>query len=374
MVSFAMAAQDSAALARGKPAFANKGKPLRMTTNFLDDKRLGAAIAKVVAGSNVRCAVAFWGTGAVEHLFPDRGVPKDARIMCDLSIGSTNPKELVVMGAPSNRRLKHVEKLHAKVYISDRGAIVCSANASDNGIGFIDVAGLVEAGVFIGPETAAFKRAAAWFNRMWRGARRLDQAALDRATEAWNRRPRGAHNGRRAIPKGVPSLLASVAADPKRFRGIGFVFTNGRADEEERDEAHGALMQGNAGRAKKLTRRELQRLKSWNVGDLFTGWSEQDLDAWPRRFVCIHRPGKRISYWFYRRVEAVLVGEDRGVVFAVRPPGLRQALGFEHGREAMLAADGALLDRLFDHCEKQGHWLCENGERLMAMIEEMEGS
>ena len=346
-----------------------------MTTTFLDDENLGQAITDIVAGSDLRCAVAFWGTGAIKHLFPSGGLPEAARIVCDLSIGSTNPEELRIMGAPSNPRLKHVEGLHAKVYMSDRGAIVCSANASNNGIGFVAVAGLVEAGVLIGPETDVFDRAAAWFKRIWRRAKAIDQPALDRATEAWNRRARDGRKPARPIPTDVPSLLATVAADPKRFRGIGFVFTTGRADVEERNEAYGAIVRrGDEHLQKLLTRSERLKLKTWNVGDLFTGWSEQDLDAWPRRFVCIHRPGKRISYWFYRRVQEILVAEERGVVFAERPKRLRQELGFQHGRETMLAADAPLLERLFAHCEKRGHWLCEDGERLIQLIEEVEGT
>jgi hypothetical protein len=69
----------------------------------------------------------------------------------------------------------------------------------------------------------------------------------------------------------------------------------------------------------------------------------------------------------------VLVGEDEGAVFAERPAGLRAELGFAHGRDAMLANDSALIDRLFDHCEKQGHWLCEDGDRLLELIAKVEG-
>lgn len=143
-------------------------------------------------GCDLRCAVAFWGIGATDRLFPS-GVPEDARIVCELSIGSTNPEVLRAMGAPENKRLKHLEQLHAKVYISDQGAIVCSANASDNGIGFVEVAGLVEAGVLIEPGTKAFLQVEGWFGKfgtaaaMWTrrrlgGRRRCGAADLARET------------------------------------------------------------------------------------------------------------------------------------------------------------------------------------------------
>ena len=343
-----------------------------MPAIFLDDENLGAAIAEIARGADLRCAVAFWGAGAVEHLFPAGEVPGDARVICDLSMGSSNPDELRAMGAPTNRRLKHLAGLHAKVYISRRGAIICSANASNNGIGFRDVAGLVEAGVLLVPETSGYAKAVAWFKRIWRRSAPVDPATLAKATEAWDRRPRWSISRAFPIAEGPPSLLRTVAANPSRYRGIGFVFTNGRADEEERDEAATALQRQDDLRAEKLLgRAERRKLNNWNVGDLFTGWSEQDLDAWPRRFVCIHRPRARASYWFYQRAHEIVLGEDRGVVFAERPRGLRAELGFEHGREAMLATDTPLLERLFAHCEEQGHWLCEDGERLARLIEQV---
>lgn len=347
-----------------------------MTISFLTDAQLGAAIKEILGGSGVRCAVAFWGTGAVKHLFGSGAVPSKARIICDLSLGATNPDELRRLGAPANRRLRHIERLHAKVYLSDRGAIVCSANASDNGIGFLNVAGLVEAGVRIAPATPAYAEVEAWLRRRWRRADIVDQAALDRATAAWNRRV-GSHTAQpmRAIAPGAPSLLATVAANPARYRGIGFVFTTGRADVEELDEACDVLERRDAELpARLLSRDDRRKLRQWNIGDLFTGWSESDLDAWPRRFVCIHRPRRQASYWFYRRVNDILVATDRGVVFAERPPGLRQALGFTHGRDAMLATDGPMLERLFALCEDRGHWLCENGEALLRLIDEAQAA
>lgn len=350
------------------------GKAGAVTAAFLDDKKLGPAIADILRGCGVRCAVAFWGTGAVEHLFGPEGLPDDARIVCDLSMESTNPKELRALGAPNSRRVKHLVGLHAKVYISDRGAIICSANASENGIGFRDLAGLVEAGVFLAPDTNGYARAAAWFRRVWRRSETLGPAALARATEAWDRRPRGG-GPKRVFPiaDGVPSLLKTVADDPARFRGIGFVFTNGRANETDRDEAATALQRrDDEGAVRLLGRDERRKLRKWNVGDLFTGWSEQDLDAWPRRFVCIHRPRVRASYWFYRRTHQILLSENNGVVFAERPRGLHAELGFVHGRDVMLEADATVLDRLFKHCEERDHWLCESGERLVRLIEQVE--
>jgi hypothetical protein len=344
-----------------------------MGVTFLDDQDLGPAIISLMAGSDVRCAVAFWGTDAADQLFP-KGLPEAGQIVCDISLGCTNPQELRALGAPANPKLKHLKRLHAKVYLSDRGAIVCSANASDNGIGFADVAGLVEAGVFIAPGSKSLGPVEAWFERIWKRSKMVDPAALARAEDAWKRRPRGrAIRPARLLPENVPSLLRTVANNPERFRGIGFVFTSGTASKEDRVEASEKLARiDDVRKVALLSPEDRRRLSQWKIGDLFTDWSEQDLDAWPRRFVCIHRPAERAAYWFYKRAYEVLLAEDRGVVFAERPKGLKADLGFKRGTAAMLANDAPLLDRLFEKCEERGHWLCENGESLAQLIAEVE--
>src|SRR4029077_13895278 len=113
-------------------------------------------------GSKSQCAVAFWGDGAASVLFPNRCLPADARIICDIMMGGSNPKELRNLGAPDDGRIKHLPGLHAKVYLSNRGLITSSANASNNGIGFLVVARLVEAGTFHPPESEAYASASRW--------------------------------------------------------------------------------------------------------------------------------------------------------------------------------------------------------------------
>ena len=73
----------------------------------------------VPAPYGARCAVAFWGSGAVEQLFGS-WLHEAAQIRRDIPMGATNPDELRNLGAPSNPCLKHLERLHGKVYISER--------------------------------------------------------------------------------------------------------------------------------------------------------------------------------------------------------------------------------------------------------------
>jgi hypothetical protein len=194
-------------------------------STFLDDRKLGPAITNLMQGSKSRCAVAFWGNGASSALFPNP--PADARIICDISMGGTNPKELRALGAPDNLKIKHLRGLHAKVYLSDNGLITSSANASNNGIGFLAIASLVEAGTFHEPGSKAFGSASRWFERIWNCAGVVDEQALDRAQKTWDRRPRGGDPVEEGRPPDPTSLFDVVVKNPRRFRGVGFAFTDG---------------------------------------------------------------------------------------------------------------------------------------------------
>lgn len=164
---------------------------------FLTGAELAEAIRDVLAGAEVRCAVAYWGSG-MKQAFPPSDGPPAARLICDVTRGGTSPKALLEMGATRNEDLRHVPDLHAKVYISDRGAIVGSANASHNGIGFGAAPGLLEAGVLLGPDEGAFAEAAEWFETLWGRSRKVGRKALQLAKERF--RPSGMPGIGRSVP------------------------------------------------------------------------------------------------------------------------------------------------------------------------------
>ena len=96
-------------------------------TTFLVKEELSNAIRAVVAGGEVRCAVAYWG----KHNFGKDGMPvKEWKIVCDIHSGNTSPEALDDLGAPDNDNLKYLQDLHAKVYLSSLGAIVGSADVA----------------------------------------------------------------------------------------------------------------------------------------------------------------------------------------------------------------------------------------------------
>lgn len=290
-------------------------------TRSLDDRQVRGAVIAGDKDVDVRCAVAFWGDGAHKALFATSRRAASARIICDLSMGGTNPDELELLGAPTNPKLKHLRGLHAKLYLSSTGMVVTSANASNRGIGFIEPAALTECGTFHRPGTTAFRKAARWFETIWDKADNIDPKSLVMARAAWARRPRhGAPNG--SVSSHAPdTLLRIIAAHPDRYRGIGVVFSSGEANREyvERAADAGVAADRNASQPK-LKKRERDRLPDWPRGNLFTGWSDADANAWPKQFLCVHRGARgAFSYWCYTRFFEVQLDLTAWSIFASPP-------------------------------------------------------
>lgn len=103
-------------------------------------------------------AVAFWGEGAVK-LISSRP-SKHFRILCNLMSGGTNPyviRELCELAESSGGRIqiRQCDRLHAKVVVGKRQALIGSANVSGNGLGLGDQgsAHWLEAGVLTSEES-----------------------------------------------------------------------------------------------------------------------------------------------------------------------------------------------------------------------------
>ena len=163
---------------------------------FLAGNDLSQMIREVVSGKDARCAVAFWGQGAVRELFGTDVLERnDVHVVCDLSMGGSNPATLRALGAPKNPKIKYLDGLHAKVFLSERGAVVGSANASNNGIGFFGrEAELLEAGTYFSKDSVQWCRIGAWFDQLIKNeASEIDQDALRAADLSWQTRTT-AHN------------------------------------------------------------------------------------------------------------------------------------------------------------------------------------
>jgi hypothetical protein len=148
---------------------------------FLSGNCLTEAIREVLSGSDVRCAVAFWGQGADGLFQPVKG----ARIVCNLLSGGTNPAVIELL-VKSGANVKHSDDLHAKVYLSNLGAVVGSANASANGLGL--EAGEQAYWVEAGAKLDNTKVVADWFEELWRVSRPISNADIAGAKEVYKKR------------------------------------------------------------------------------------------------------------------------------------------------------------------------------------------
>jgi hypothetical protein len=196
---------------------------------FLSGTALSERIRLVCSRGDIAAAVAFWGVQAKEELFPDWESRK-IEIVCDISMGCNSRLCLTKLGAPNNANLRVLDGLHAKVFWSKEGAVVGSANASANGVGFAGAAARnLEAGVYYSAGSDGWAAAGKFVRKCLKEAPIVDELQLSRSPEI-AREP-----APRIGPEGLasPSILQRVVADPARFEGTLFVVTGSKIDRAE---------------------------------------------------------------------------------------------------------------------------------------------
>lgn len=302
-------------------------------SDFLTGGAISEAVQRTLGAPNVRCASAFWGGGAAEFMAAAGAALSDVRIVCDISMGATSPAALVALGAPENDQLREQSDFHAKVYISDHGAVVGSANMSANGLGFGGKAKLREAAVFLSPGSDAFIAATVWFEALYSGSGPVDRRALEYAEARY----RPYHDMVPSVPVQKGSLLDLVVADPDAFNGVGFVFCKKDADEEEVELAKADMKGAYPAQAKTIG--------DWNGNRMFIGWSKNDIQRWPDVFVEYFRPKRRLHVSFHERE---MRDRKHGHVFTVAGGRAIKAILAEAmpSRAAIEQADEALVNKL----------------------------
>ncbi len=222
-------------------------------------------------GNKPRMCVAFLGPDWLDELF-EGSVPKGLRVVCDLRMGMTTRHALEAGGAPVNDKLRHLpdSEMHAKVYLSEVGAVVCSANASTSALS-CEVR--IEDGVWVGPQTRTFKQIKKEFKKRYKQAVRVDAAALEAAPKHVN----GAGEKSR-LPDGL-TLVEALERDPDAFRGIRFVCTSTTVSKPVQDAAN-----------KELDREAADELvaEDRSSREFFSGWDMSE-DDWPALFFSLHR-------------------------------------------------------------------------------------
>jgi hypothetical protein len=140
--------------------------------------------------TTVRVAVAYWGKGSFERLDIENMSSKDITIVCDLMSGACNPDEVEkIQEALPDARVLRRDHLHAKVWLTDHGAIVGSSNMSANGLGFEEneLSGSVEANVYVLDDAETLAEINEWFdNDVMDGAKEIKEDDLTEAKRRWD--------------------------------------------------------------------------------------------------------------------------------------------------------------------------------------------
>lgn len=161
-----------------------------------------------------RIAVAYWGEGAIARLGIETLAGRDVLIVCDIASGACNPHEVEQLQKMLGKeRVLMCDRLHAKVWLTDQGAIIGSSNASANGLGDegTETLGLIEANVLVN-HPATLEAIERWFNQsVLEGARKIGPADIEAARDRWKKRRRG-----RPVPHGR-SLLQALRHDASRL-------------------------------------------------------------------------------------------------------------------------------------------------------------
>ncbi len=139
-----------------------------MTIDLLDGPAAEAEIKKLISSSKtLQIAVPYWGRGSRRRLELDKLRAQDVTIVCDLLSGCCDPDEIKALQDEFGRSpVLTCDSLHAKVWLTDRGAVFGSSNASANGLGLegTEVARLIEMNALIS-DPAKLNELSLWFNK-----------------------------------------------------------------------------------------------------------------------------------------------------------------------------------------------------------------
>ena len=188
-------------------------------SKFLTGRAIQREVRCILAMSGEAVvAVAFWGDTGAELTGVTARRSGTTRVLCDLFSGACNPAEISLLLA-SKIPVRTTDGMHAKVWCVGDFAIVGSANASANGLGFEgkEVSGNVEAAVLVHDAAFALK-VRNWFDGLWGSdaAKRVGKAEVEDARLLWERRNSSRHR------QNTETVLAAITAPraASRFKKV----------------------------------------------------------------------------------------------------------------------------------------------------------
>lgn len=208
----------------------------------------------------IMVAVPYWGNEGAELVGLQKG--QHVRIVCNLDSNGCNPYEvekLVKLGA----KVRSHPRLHAKIYVTNYGAIIGSSNASQFGIADdgARIVSSIEANVLT-TSPCMIKAAIDTFEEAWASNEgfNVTPAALGLAKARWKARPRLAH------PVTAKTLLAACREQPEQFENVFVAAYSQPLGPGGRDKLKSFRKQAKGGH---LARAEL------GVGDFRRAWGYQ---------------------------------------------------------------------------------------------------
>lgn len=160
-------------------------------------------------------AVAFWGAGAADRLGLTQG--REARVVCNLSMGGTNPSEIRNLLKRGVKVLQHAT-LHAKIGIVGKGlSFVGSSNMSANGLGIeaAELTGWEEANVLFDHVDQELRLR---FDVLWNQAQAITNEDLKAAEKRWRARRTLCLQDQKMSASDRISLWTAITTNSDRLR------------------------------------------------------------------------------------------------------------------------------------------------------------
>jgi len=188
-----------------------------MVTKLVTEEAALTEIKKLGKGQKVRFAVAFWGTNSVDKLKVK--ATAGAEILCNLQSGCCDPDEIENLTKMNGVKVLAHSSLHAKVYISPKGALVGSSNASTNGLAMDgNLAGSWREANLLVANEPLLADLDTWFAERWAEGKKITNPMLAAARKKWEDRKRrnviGTHS-----EDGL-TLLGSAIRSPGEYDGL----------------------------------------------------------------------------------------------------------------------------------------------------------
>jgi len=227
---------------------------------ILNGTDLAAAVMELFEGQGrPRCAVAFWGPRLAQ-----RARSRNAEVILDISMGGTSRNALMAFGLEESElpivdsKVRVLDGLHAKIFIDEQRAIIGSANASCNALGWDGRApSLEEAGVLIDrlEDREAYLRLEEIYGQYEAKARAIDKEDFKRAVRVAGT-PASRDYGTNTVANS-PSIFRELLERPRAFAQTTFIC--GDRDFESQgvvDEAD-EVYEGKIGEAPKVRGRSI---------------------------------------------------------------------------------------------------------------------